>query len=181
MLHSTCCYSVCYLVAQFWCGSNHTEVRNVRGLGLGDRVPTSWYRTWGAEHSHPQSPSKGDSKEWFHLIPGNKRHIFLGPISSVNQIHLCHRIILGPELVHLLLKWLLLFFIMPQYLPMSIGPTCVWQSYLFSATSKKSSHYSEPSPDVQMSPAHRLQASSSLSALNIFFLFAFYCLGAVVK
>lgn len=84
----------------------------------------------GAEHSHPQSPSKGDSKEWLHLIPGNKRHIFLGPISSVNQIHLCHRIILGPQLGHLLLKWLLLFFIMPQYLPMSIGPMCLWQSYL---------------------------------------------------
>ena len=32
MLHSTCCYSVFYLVAQFWCGSNHTKVRNVRDV-----------------------------------------------------------------------------------------------------------------------------------------------------
>lgn len=128
-----------------------------------------------------QSPSKGDSKEWLHPIPGNKRHIFLGPISSVNQIHLCHRIIVGPELGHLLLKWRLLFFIMPQYLPVSIGPMCLWQSYLFSAASNKSSHYSKPSPDTQMSPAHRRQASSSLSALNIFLLFASYCFSAVVK
>lgn len=76
---------------------------------------------------------------------------FPGPFSSVNQTHLCHRIILGPELGHLLLKWLLLLFIMPQYLPVSVSPMCLWQNYLFSAAWNKSPHYSKPSPDTQTS------------------------------
>lgn len=177
MLHSTCCYLVATLLLSFDVAliTQESEMSGGWDLGIG-------FLPHSIEHGgRAQSPSKGDSKEWLHLIPGNKRHIFLGPISSVNQIHLCHRIIVVPELGHLLLKWRLLFFIMPQYLPVSIGPMCLWQSYLFSAASNKSSHYSKPSPDTQMSPAHRLQASSSLSALNIFLLFASYCFGAVVK
>lgn len=120
--------------------------------GAGTWAGGSQFLPQGIEHGgRAQSPSKVAPKEGPCLSPSNKGCIFPGPFSSGNQTHLCHRIILGPELGHLLLECLSLHFIMPQYLPASINPMCLRQSYLFSAASSKSPHYSKPSPDTQTS------------------------------
>lgn len=147
MPYPVCCYSVCLLVAKFWCSSKHGEARSVMELGFEVPVSTSRYGAWGTGSNH-QAKEPQRSGPTLHLAKGC---IFPGPFSSDNQTHLCHRIILGPELGHLLLKWLLLLFIMPQYLPVSVSPMCLWQNYLFSAAWNKSPHYSKPSPDTQTS------------------------------